>query len=142
MEMPEASLTEAQMAARYTFNGGWRYDPVKKAYQYTYQARDWWLTGDNVQDGDCTITSEEFAVWNITLWYSKEPGQDYICVEGYRESAGFYILHHRICREGRELVTTHTWVEWLPLHETVKQKFVYIKEDGGDPDTVWHTIAD
>lgn len=140
IEMPEAELTEAQMASKYTYNGGWRYDPLKQAYQYTYQMREWYLTLDNAEDGNCTVTSDQFAVWNVTLWYTKSPGSNYVCTEGYRESAGFYLLHHRICRKGRELVTEKTWIEWVPRHEQVKQKFVYVHEDGSDPDQVWKNI--
>lgn len=142
IDLPEPELTEAQMSSRYTFNGGWRYDPVKKAYQYTYQMREWYRTLDNIEEGNCTITSEEFAVWNVTLWYTKEPGSNYKCVGGYRKSAGFYVLHHKICKQGRELVTTNTWIEWLPMHEQVKQKFTYVYEDGSDPDEVWKNIPD
>jgi hypothetical protein len=141
IEMPEAEITEAELSARYTQNGGFCYDPVKKAYRFAYQSREWFQTLDNENHGDCAITTEEFAVWNVTLWYEKMANGKYRCLEGYRESVGFYWLHHEICKEGRELATKRTWIEWLLNQDQVKQRFRYHHEDGSDPDEIWRTVT-
>lgn len=141
-DMPEAELTEAQMASRYTELGGFCYDPVKGAFRYSYQKKEWYRTLDNVDAGQCTIAASEFAVWNVTLWYRKTPKSNYVCIEGNRESVGFFVLSQEICRVERELVTTKTWTEWLPLHEPVRQRFVYLYADGSDPDSIWRDIPE
>jgi hypothetical protein len=141
-DLPEVELTEQQMAARYTQAGGWRYDPARQAYAYSYQARVWFATLDNEERGACTIATDEFAVWNVTLWYTKEPGENYRCVGGVRESAGFFLLRHEVCTDRGTLITRRVWTEMLPDRPVVRQRFTYVPEDGGDPDRVWKSATD
>lgn len=143
IEMPEETVTPAEMARRYTEVGGWCYDPAKQAYRFSFQQREWHATLDNTYQGDCTTTSEEIAVWNVVLWYTWDgPGTNYVCIEGVRESAGFYLLRNEVCTVNRELVPTRTWTEWLPRRAPLKQRFVYVHADGSDSDASWRDVAE